>query len=470
MSEAKTTGLIVIGGGLAGLTAAVRASELGLCATVLEQGEDERYLCNSRLSGGIFHVAYNEMKAGVDALLASIRKETDGDTDEALAHTIASEAARTVDWLREHGARFIHAGTVPWERWLLAPPRPLRAGLEWQGRGPDVLLRALVDHLGKHGGSVERGVRATTIEPIPDGLDVVAQRGGREERWRARAVVIADGGFQANDDMFRAHIGPRPDLVKQRGAATGRGDGVRMAQAAGAALTRLDRFYGHLLAQEAMTRDTLWPYPQLDSLAVAAIIIDRDGRRPFDEGAGGVELANRIARSADPSATAIVFDAAIWDGPGRASRIPTNPHLETGGAMIYRADTIDGLARQLGVAADTLARTIADYNAALADKRTATLAPPRRVDLYEAWPIRKPPYMAVRLCAGITHTMGGIAIDEHARVLRDGGGAIDRLYAAGTCTGGVEGGGTHGGYVGGLCRAGIFGLRAAEHAAAQYAR
>jgi fumarate reductase flavoprotein subunit len=137
MTDAKRTGLIVVGGGLAGLTAAVRASELGLPATVLEQGEDERYLCNSRLSGGIFHVAYNEMKAGADALMASIRKETDGDTDEALARTVAAEAGRTVDWLREHGARFIHAGSVPWERWLLAPPRPLRAGLEWQGRGPD---------------------------------------------------------------------------------------------------------------------------------------------------------------------------------------------------------------------------------------------------------------------------------------------------------------------------------------------
>ena len=83
-------GLIVIGGGLAGLAAAVRASELGLCATVLEQGEDERYLCNSRLSGGIFHVAYNEMKAGPDALLASIRKETEGDVNEALAATGAT--------------------------------------------------------------------------------------------------------------------------------------------------------------------------------------------------------------------------------------------------------------------------------------------------------------------------------------------------------------------------------------------
>jgi fumarate reductase flavoprotein subunit len=333
-----------------------------------------------------------------------------------------------------------------------------------------VLLRSLVDHLGKHGGAIERGVRAIALEPRADGIDVVAQRAGREERRHAKAVVIADGGFQANAELFRAHIGPRPELVKQRGAANAHGDGARMAQAAGAALTRLDRFYGHLLAQEAMTKDTLWPYPQLDSLAVAAIVVNRTGVRPYDEGAGGVELANRIAASADPSAATIVFDAAIWDGPGRASRIPTNPHLETGGATIFRAQTIGGLAEALGVPADALARTIADYNAALEGQRTQALSPPRRVDLYQAWPIRTAPYMAVRVCAGITHTMGGIAIDAHARVLREAGGIVERLYAAGTCTGGLEGGGTHGGYVGGLCRAGIFGLRAAEHAAATFAR
>jgi fumarate reductase flavoprotein subunit len=462
--------LVVLGGGLAGLTAAVRATELGLRVTVLEQGEEERYPCNSRLSGGIFHVAYHEMKRPPAELLEVIRRATAGEADEALARAIADDAGRLVDWLREHGARFIQIGALEWERWLLAPPRPLRAGQEWQGRGPDVLLRGLAAQLAKGGGTIRLGMRAQSLQPTGDGIDVIAERGGRAHRIRGRAVVIADGGFQADPDLFRAHIGPRPERVMQRGAANARGDGARMAQAIGAALTPMGRFYGHLLAQEAMTKDTLWPYPQLDSLAAAAIVVGSDGRRPFDEGAGGVEMANRIASSDDPAGTAVVFDSAIWEGPGRSSRIPTNPHLELGGATIHRADTLAGLAARLGIDPAALARTVDDYNAALQSGRTGELSAPRRVDLHAAHPIVKAPFMAVRLCAGITHTMGGIAVDGHARVLRPDAGAIDRLYAAGTTTGGLEGGGTTGGYVGGLCKAGILGLRAAEHAAARLGR
>ena len=462
--------LVVIGGGLAGLTAAVRASELGLRVLVLEQGDDARYLCNSRLSGGIFHVAYHEMKRPPEVLLAAIERATEGEADPALASVIAADAGRLVDWLREHGARFMQGGSVEWERWLLAPPRPLRAGLEWQGRGPDVLLRALADQLAHAGGAIERGARAIGLEPRGDCVAVVGQRTAGETRWAGNAVLIADGGFQSDPDLFRAHIGPRPDLVKQRGAGNARGDGIRMAVALGAALTRMDRFYGHLLAQEAMTNDMLWPYPQLDALAVAAIVVDRSGRRLFDEGSGGVALANRLATLDDPASATIDFDAAIWEGPCRTSRIPVNPHVEKGGATVHRASTLPGLASQLRMDAARLEQTVREYNEALGTRRTHELAPARRTDLHAAFPIREAPYMAIRICAGITHTMGGIAIDRHARVLRPDGGVVERLYAAGSATGGIEGGGTTGGYVGGLCKAGILGLRAAEHVAAHVKR
>jgi fumarate reductase flavoprotein subunit len=79
-------------------------------------------------------------------------------------------------------------------------------------------------------------------------------------------------------------------------------------------------------------------------------------------------------------------------------------------------------------------------------------------------PIQKAPFYAVPLCAGITYTFGGIAIDEHGRVRRPDGQPIDGLYAIGASTGGLEGG-NGGGYVGGLIKGVAFGLRAAEHIA-----
>jgi len=83
-------------------------------------------------------------------------------------------------------------------------------------------------------------------------------------------------------------------------------------------------------------------------------------------------------------------------------------------------------------------------------------------------PIETAPFFAIPICPGITNTMGGIAIDGHGRVRRadnsPGGSVIAGLYAAGGCTGGLEGGGALG-YVGGLIKACVFGLRAAEDAA-----
>ena len=79
-------------------------------------------------------------------------------------------------------------------------------------------------------------------------------------------------------------------------------------------------------------------------------------------------------------------------------------------------------------------------------------------------PIRTAPYYAAPVCAGITYTMGGIAIDGDARVLRADDSPIEGLYAAGTTTGGLEGGSASG-YVGGLSQSVITGLLAAEHVA-----
>jgi len=83
-------------------------------------------------------------------------------------------------------------------------------------------------------------------------------------------------------------------------------------------------------------------------------------------------------------------------------------------------------------------------------ERSARSGAPRRIET--------PPFFAIPICAGITNTMGGIAVDEHSRVKRPDGSAIARLYAAGGTTGGLEGGGALR-YVGGLIKACVFGLR-----------
>jgi fumarate reductase flavoprotein subunit len=145
--------------------------------------------------------------------------------------------------------------------------------------------------------------------------------------------------------------------------------------------------------------------------------------------------------------------------------LPANPLLVTVGATMHRAATLDGLATAAGLAAEALAETVRAHNRAVDAGETAQLDPPRTPHPYRPLPIRQPPFYAVPLVAGITYTMGGIAIDGFCRVRHRDGGVLDGLYAAGSATGGHEGG-PHAGYTGGLSKALTFGWHAGNTIAA----
>ena len=467
MSEQPEFDLVSIGGGFAGLIAALRGAELGLRTAVLERGTDERYLCSSRWAGGIFHVSYHDVKLAPAELVAAIERATGGEAEPELAHAIAEECARTVDWLAAQGAGYTSASPINWHRWTLAPPRAAVAGQDWQGRGPDLTVALLKKRLEEHQGRMFLGTRAAALRMLGGRCaGLMARRDGGEFPVAARAVVIADGGFPGDRELFRRHIGPAPERVLQRHAGSAVGDGLRMAEAAGAALTRLDRFYGHLMSRDAMNNTGLWPYPQIDAVATAAIVVDGGGRRLLDEGLGGISITNDLARLDDPLCATVICDTPIWESAGRAAQIPPNPQLELAGGTLHRADTIEALARAASLDPGALCDTVTVYNNAIRAGNAAELSPPRSSKSGAPGPIETAPFFAIPICAGITNTMGGIAIDGHARVRRIDGSVIDGLYAAGGCTGGLEGGGALG-YVGGLIKACVFGLRAAEAAARQ---
>ncbi len=457
--------LICVGGGYAGLSAAARAAQLGLKAVVLERGADELYACNSRVAGGVLHVSYNDPAVPPDTIAQAITEITAGYADAALVKAMADNASRAVHWLQSEGAHFERLTTAGWRNWVLAPVRPPATHLEWQGLGSDQGLRALEKNLCERGGALHRNTQVIDlIEENNSCVGVHVQRGDSTMEFRGRAVLLADGGFQANADLLKQHISPAPQALKQRNVRTGVGDGLRMARAVGAAVSPLEAFYGHVLSRDAMHNDRLWPYPQLDELAAAGMVVNPLGQRIGDEGMGGVYITNIMARQPDPLALSAVFDEVIWQGAGRAAGIPPNATLIEHGGTLFKAATLAALAAQLGVDAAGLEATVRDYNAALAAGKLAALKPARSATRRKPMPVATAPFYGAPLCAGITYTMGGVRINANAQVLRENGSTIAGLYAAGASTGGLEGG-PAAGYVGGLMKALTFGLLAAEHVA-----
>ena len=468
MNSNEQYDVVVIGGGIAGLSAANRAAQQGLKVAVLERGTDERYLCNSRYSGGVLHIACHNAKDPPAKLAEIIKDATGGKADPDLARALATTAGRAIDWLRDEGAKYIRVGNIVWQQHVLAPPRPIVAGLDWKGRGPDVTLRQLAANLEKRGGKMIRMPAITLMEREGQciGVEAADHNGGAaRQQFGARAVVLADGGYQGNAALVREHMGIDSAKVKTRGAGTGIGDGLRMAQAFGAQLSELKYFYGHMLSRDSFTNDKVWPYPQLDELGTVGIVVNDAGERFVDEGQGGVFVANTIARLANPLSTWAILDHAIWEGPGRTARIPANPQLANAGGTIIKADTIRELAAKTAIAGERLELTITAYNQALASGQLTRLSPPRSAQPLVPMPIAKPPFYAVPLCAGMTYTFGGVFTDGDGRVMSTRGAPIAGLYAVGATTGGLEGGTAGGGYVGGLIKGIAFGMRAAEHIA-----
>ncbi|RZL89593.1 MAG: FAD-binding protein, partial [Variovorax sp.] len=306
--------LCVVGAGLAGLSAAVRAAQLGARVLVLEQSAETAYLCNSRMANGMFHLALHSVLSGEEALVQAVDRATRGTADPALVHALAAGAPRGVRWLQSLGVRFFRASFEPHHNFTLAPPATHRQGpydVRW--RAGDVMLRRLEAALLSHGGRILRGHRACELL-MTQGQCTGVQGSAAQETFQidAAAVVLADGGFQANPQLL-AHYGisPQPERLVQRNARSARGDGLQMAVAAGAQLGDMLGFYGHLQCRDAITSDRLWPYPWLDLVAAAGILVGPDGRRFVDEGRGGVYLANRVAALPDPLSAHVIFDAAF---------------------------------------------------------------------------------------------------------------------------------------------------------------
>ena len=210
-----------------------------------------------------------------------------------------------------------------------------------------------------------------------------------------------------------------------------------------------------------MENDGLWPYPQIDAVATAAIVVDRGGSRLLDEGLGGISITNDLARLDDPLCATVICDAAIWETRRPGGADPAQPAARAGRRHPAPGRHDRGTRAAWRALRPILALPWRPITRRFATGALAALSPPRSTKSGAPRPIETAPFYAIPICAGITNTMGGIAIDGHGRVRRHDGSMIDGLYAAGGCTGGLEGGGALG-YVGGLIKACVFGLRAAE--------
>ncbi len=443
--------LLVIGGGMAGLTAAARAAADGLQVLVVEKAP--RIGGSALLSAGriIAPVSADELR----------RVNPSGDA--VLNQVLVDEIEHLFTWCRQVGATISEPRDG--QRMLGAPPDQV-LGLDVHGRELDMgsYLDRCAATIARASGSVVTGAetRQLLLEEGRVCGAVVSDRDG-EVVVHARWTLLATGGFQNDRHLRTLLIGPSALTMPVRSNRHSTGEGLALALQAGAALSGpMDGFYGHPMP---------WPLPDpfeerhysplsLNRVAPFGVVLDRSGRRTFDESVGYWACAQGIADLTDARAL-IVGDERLINprdqhGAANGSSADQIRAAQQAGGNVVVGDDLDVVARAvLGWGYRDVKRGIERFNEHVTSRGPATPARSRN-----RHGIVAPPFVAVECQAAITGTWGGIRIDVGARVLDETGRAVPGLLAAGNDAGGFY----REGYCGGLGVAGVFGLRAAATA------
>lgn len=482
--------VIVVGTGNAALCAALAALENGAQVLLLEKADEALAGGNTKYTAGAMRFAYD----GKDDLIPLLRNADDprlSKTDfgsytsqkfgadllgfndgRALSpeqQDLIEKSGATMRWLAGHDVKFepIYSRQSFEKNGRHVFWGGLTLSAENEGVGLfDMEMAAVI----KLGGQVRYNSAVTRLL-IEQGRVVGVCVG--EEKILADAVILASGGFEANEDMRVKHMGPDWKAAKVRGTPHNTGDGLRMAVEAGAAEYGFYRG-GHATPMDLHMADfgglDLPPGERKNYRKICyflGVMLNANGARFVDEGANFrnytyAQYGAAILKQPGQFAWQ-VFDSKVFDLLYAEYRFHD--------AHFVEADTLDGLIAQMtGVDATAARATLDAYNEAVDDtapfdptaldgKATKGLTLPKS---HWAQSIDKGPFRAFPVTGGITFTYGGLKVDDNGNVLSGSEDPIDGLFACGELVGGVFFAGYPGGS--GLTSGAVFGRRAGHGA------
>ncbi len=471
--------VVVVGCGIAGLSAAVSAAENGARVAVLERAPREERGGQSRYTEAYLrmksetevtddfeaHIAENGSGSISPSLIAESAQPMGSRSplinslsiaDPEVVEALAANAGPTVAWMKTFGVRF---DFLPTQFLTKTQPRLLPVG------GGEAMVEALAAKAEQLSVTFHYETAAQDLARGTDGKVEgvwVKTRGGSARRLSGK-VVLACGGFEGNSEMMTRYIGPRSVYLRPicRGGYYNRGDGIRMGLAAGAAP---NGDFGSYHAEPVDPRSGM-PEPSV-FIFPYGVLVNKGAKRFTDEAPGTVDahyesVTRRIYEQQEGMAY-VILDARHLSIPNYRLGIRTDqPPIE--------ARSIEELAGKLSMPPSVLQATIDGYNQScrpgdyrpleLDGVATEGLTPPKS---NWAVPIDKAPFHAYPIISANVFTFGGLKTDQLGRVVDQDGDAIPNLYAAGEMTGLY-----YGTYTGStsVLRGMVFGRLAGAHAA-----
>lgn len=454
--------IVIIGAGGTGLAAAVTAGQEGASVIVLETNGFAGG--NLLVSGGVYNSPEPEMQAkqGIEDSPELFMQQTlaggDNIANPELVRILAYNALDGLNWLKELGNEFE-------DQVIQAPgalhPRshnttaPLGSGI----------IKTYLEHIDKmdnveilyetKGESLiqEDGQVVGVIAKNPDGskLTVKANKG----------VIIATGGFSKNAQLVMEYRNAEKwPLLDENSVSTNmdsiRGEGIIMAREIGADVVDMDQMQFLYLGQPK----TGLLSGVFNVSAEVTVFVNKEGKRFVAEDARRDVISSAVFAQEDGMMYMLHSAESLSDPANQLNidGIPMKELLDIGAYGWKQGDTLEELAKEIGVPAENLVQTIAEYNEAVDTKNDPFGRTLLNVKM------AKGPFYAIPRVPALHHTMGGLRIDTLARVLDTKGEPIPGLYAGGEVTGGIHGGNRLGGNA--VTDTVVFGRLAAQSAVA----
>ncbi len=431
--EEEAYDVIVIGTGVAGISAALSAAESAAAfgqrcrILVVERGNEENWGGNSRWTTANFRMLDEQHL--YPSFEEDIIRDTKGKADAEYVHKLAVEAPDAINWIRSKGVKL---ESRP-DNWTFAGFKmgPVGGGLE--------IITALRSHAESAGVSIMFETTAFKLlqdeKGVINGL-LVRDRKGTTRKLTLSAIVLAGGGFEGNYEMLTRYFGREADSFRMDVPATKlhMGECITMALEVGASPSgEFGSYHGDVVDLRSNSyRPSIRAY-------IYGIIVNTRGERFVDEGMD--EMSNSfefVARSIfnEPDHKAfLIFDH-------RARKIQDFEKSIKSPVPPLEANSLEELAKMIHVPSARLKRTVDRYNNSvqpglfdpkgLDGKRTEGISPPKSnwaVEIDEA------PFYCYPIEGTMQFTWGGVASDSRGRVLATNGAPIPGLYAAGEVVG-----------------------------------
>lgn len=436
---AESFDIICVGAGSAGLPLAIKAAERG--ARILQIDADNRIGGTLFWSSGQIAAAGTRLQKeqgiedSADEHYEDAQRVANGKIDPTVLRLFVDNAAETIDWLMDIGFEPAPGTPVAGEAHEAYSTRRYL----WGNNQAISILEALKPLHEKHVASgqidlrLEHRLTGLLTDDTGAVIGITADSPDGAKEFHSSNVVLACGGYAAGPELW-SEINPEIPLCSHCNPFS-RGDGIVATQKLDAAIDGKEKFLctfagwlenpddptsGEFLALSPKARN-IWE-----------IFVDVNGKRFMTEDHQSIDYRERSLLKQPGMRMNIVFDDAILKNAAPITLLDNETFRAKFGSHpnFVKADTIAGLAEQLGLPADALQTTVADYNAAVdakEDKQWNKFFLIRKIE--------KPPFYGIKAMGITVLSPAGLAVDDHLRVLTDDGKPIPNLFAAGEILG-----------------------------------